>query len=261
VLPSAMIIATWNVNSIRARQERLERWLAKRRPDVLCLQELKVVDDQFPLEILTRAGYHSAVLGQKTYNGVAILTRNPSELIGRGLDDGTDDPQARLIAVRTGGIEILCAYVPNGAEVGSDKWEYKIQWLHRLRSLLDKRHRPDQPLILCGDLNVAPEPRDVHDPAAWEATVLFHPDARAALAGVTTWGLLDAFRLHHSEAGLYSWWDYRMLAFPKNRGLRIDHVLITEPLRERCLSAWIDRDERKGKLPSDHAPVVVELAD
>jgi exodeoxyribonuclease III len=256
-----MLFATWNVNSVRARQERLLAWLERRRPDILCLQELKVADEHFPAEALRLAGYHSAVHGQKTYNGVAILSREPAEAVVRGIADDVDDPQARLISAHVRGIDVLCAYVPNGSEVGSDKWEYKLHWLRRLRDHLTRHQRPDRPLILCGDLNIAPEPRDVHDPALWEDTVLFHPDARAALADVMAWGLLDAFRLLHSQGGLYSWWDYRMLAFPKNAGLRIDHVLITDPLRERCLSAWIDRDERKGKQPSDHAPVLVEWAD
>ena len=177
----------------------------------------------------------------------------------RGFGDGGDDPQARLVAARVGGVHVVSAYVPNGQEVGSDKWAYKMEWMKRLRAWLDRRFAKTDLVALCGDFNVAPEARDVCDPAAWESSVLFHPEARAALEHVREWGLVDAFRLHHEAPGLYSWWDYRMLAFPRNQGLRIDHVLLSEPLAARCSAARIDRDERKGKQPSDHAPVVVEL--
>ncbi len=254
-----MKIATWNVNSIRARQERLLRWLQAHQPDVLCLQEIKVVGESFPFEALRQAGYHAAVHGQKTYNGVAILARREPTAIERGLDDAVDDQQARLIAARCDGVVVVSVYVPNGQEVGSEKWAYKLAFLDRLAALLKRRFRPDEPLVLCGDFNVAPEARDVHDPAAWEPTVLFHPEARAALQRVTSWGLTDTLRLHHADAGLYSWWDYRMLAFPKNNGLRIDLILATEPMARRCTAAAIDRQERKGTQPSDHAPVIAEF--
>ncbi len=254
-----MKLATWNVNSIRAREERLLRWLTTHRPDVLCLQELKVTEDAFPLLPIRSLGYHAAVHGQKTYNGVAILSREEPAEIERGFGDGGDDTQARLVAARVGSVRVVSAYVPNGQEVGSDKWAYKLDWLKRLRAWLDRRCSKGDLVAVCGDFNVAPEARDVCDPAAWEPSVLFHPGARAALEHVRAWGLVDAFRLHHDAPGLYSWWDYRMLAFPKNQGLRIDHVLLSEPLAARCTSALIDRNERKGKQPSDHAPVVVEV--
>jgi exodeoxyribonuclease-3 len=252
-------LATWNVNSIRAREERLVRWLGARAPDVVCLQELKVTDEGFPSLTLRSLGYHAAVHGQKTYNGVAVLSRSGPADVERGFDDGKDDSQARLVAARLGDVHVVSAYVPNGAEVGTDKWAYKVEWLARLRAWLDRRFARTDLVALCGDFNVAPEARDVCDPDAWEGSVLFHPEARAALANVLAWGLVDAFRLHHQAGGLYSWWDYRMLAFPKNQGLRIDHVFLSEPLAARCGSALIDRDERKGKQPSDHAPVVVSL--
>jgi exodeoxyribonuclease-3 len=254
-----MKLATWNVNSIRAREERLVRWLTLRQPDVLCLQELKVTEDVFPLVPLQALGYHAAVHGQRTYNGVAVLSRVEPSAVERGFGDGCDETHARVVTVRIGDVHVVSAYVPNGQEVGSDKWAYKIEWMARLRAWLDRRFAKKDLVALCGDFNVAPEARDVHDPARWEASVLFHPDARAALESVRAWGLVDAFRLHHPEPGFYTWWDYRMLAFPKKEGLRIDHVLLSEPLARRCTSARIDRDERKGKLPSDHAPVVVEL--
>jgi len=254
-------LATWNVNSIRAREARLLAWLERQRPDVVCLQELKVSEADFPFLALKGAGYAAAVFGQRTYNGVAILARAGLALedVARGFDDEADDPQARAIAATVAGVRVLSVYVPNGGEIGSDKWAYKLEWLARLRAELERRYRPDQPLAVCGDLNVAPEPRDVCDPAGWEDTVLYHPEVRQALAEVCAWGLEDVFRRHREEAGLYSWWDYRMLAFPKNRGLRIDHVLATRPFAERTTGAFVDRQERKGKQPSDHAPVIVEF--
>ena len=254
-----MKLATWNVNSVRAREERLLRWLEANRPDALCLQELKVTEDGFPALSLGSLGYRAAVHGQKTYNGVAVLSKTEPSDVERGFGDGGDDAQARLVAARVGGVHVVSAYVPNGAEVGSDKWAYKLDWLRRLRAWLDRRFAKGDLVALCGDFNVAPEARDVCDPEAWEPSVLFHPEARAALEHVRAWGLVDAFRLHHEEGGLYSWWDYRMLAFPRNQGLRIDHVFLSEPLAARCRAARIDRNERKGKQPSDHAPVVVEI--
>jgi len=261
-----MKVATWNVNSVRARRERLLRWLAANQPDVLCLQEIKVTEADFPSMELKALGYHAAVFGQKTYNGVAILSRREPLEVERGFGDGLDDPQARLIAARIPDAvgrdaRVVSVYVPNGQEVGSDRWRYKLEWMRRLRAWLDRRVSPTDPLVVCGDFNVAPEPRDVYDPAAWEPTVLFHPEARAALRQVCAWGLADTLRLRHEETGLYSWWDYRMLGFPKNRGLRIDLILASEPLARRCVAASIDRQERKGQQPSDHAPVVAEFGD
>src|SRR5690606_17786854 len=178
-----------------------------------------------------------------------------------GLGDGGEAPQARLIAATARGIRFLSAYVPNGSEVGSEKWFYKLQWLDRLRAYLERNCDPKAPLVLGGDFNVAPDERDVHDPQAWEDTVLFHPEARAAYRRVLEWGLEDSFRVLHDQPKTYSWWDYRMLAFPKNRGLRIDLLLTSAPLRDRVLESFVDRDERKRKQPSDHAPVLLRLAD
>jgi exodeoxyribonuclease-3 len=251
-----MRIATWNVNSIKARLPRLLAWLERQKPDVLCLQELKTMDEKFPAGEIVAAGYHALAHGQKTYNGVAILARAQLSEEARGMDDGVEDPQARLIAAQVAGVRILSVYVPNGAEIGSEKWAYKLEWLARLRRFLERRYAPSDPLVVCGDLNIAPEARDVHDPAAWEGTVLFHPAVRASFKEITTWGLADTLRMHHSEGGLYTWWDYRMLAFPKNLGLRIDHILASPPMASKCVSVAIDRQERKGKLPSDHAPVI-----
>ena len=255
-----MKLASWNVNSVRAREARLLRWLEFHAPDVLCLQELKVDAAAFPFEALERAGYKAAIHAQRTYNGVAILARREPAEVERGFGDGGDDSQARLIAASVDGVRVISAYVPNGGAVGSDKWGYKLEWMRRLREYLVRRCDPAQPLAVCGDFNVAPEPRDVVDPAAWEGTVLFHPDVRAALEQIRGFGLADTLRLQRQEPGLYSWWDYRMLAFPRNQGLRIDLILASQPLAERCRAAGIDRNERKGKLPSDHAPVFAEFA-
>ena len=254
-----MLVASWNVNSIRAREERLMRWLEAHRPDVMCLQELKVEDEALPTEALRAVGYHTAAWGQRTYNGVAILARTEPTEVKKGIDDEVDDLQARLIAARVGPLQVLSAYVPNGSVVGSDKWTYKLEWLKRLRAFLDRRYDPQQPLVLCGDFNVAPEARDVCDPAEWEASVLFHREARAALQGLFAFGLQDTLRLHTQAAGLYSWWDYRMLGFPKNKGLRIDLILATAAAARACTAGSIDRNERKGKQPSDHAPVLAEF--
>jgi len=250
-------IATWNVNSIRMRQERLEAWLKKASPDVVCLQELKVEEDKYPAEALTQLGYVSAVNAQKTYNGVAILSKHPLTDIVVGMNDGVEDPQARVIAATVRGVRVISVYVPNGGELDSDKWTYKLDWMKRLRKWLDQHASPTQPLALCGDFNVAPNERDVHDPVAWRDSVLFHPEAREALTHVLGFGLRDTFREKHpDEPGKYSWWDYRMLGFPKNRGLRIDHVFATSVLADKCTGSVIEREERKGKSPSDHVPVV-----
>jgi len=256
-----MKIATWNVNSIRSRLERLLRWLEKTGPDVVCLQELKATDDVFPLDPIRDAGYHAAVYGQKTYNGVAILSRTKPSNTDRGFGDDVDDPQARLIAADVAGVRVISAYIPNGQTVGSEKYDYKLDWLRRLSKYLERCYEPSDPLILCGDFNVALDDHDVANPERWAGSVLCHQAAREALEDVRRWGLADVFRQHHPEGGLYSWWDYRMLGFPKNDGLRIDHIFATEPLTKRCIGAEIDREERKGDKPSDHAPVVAVFED
>jgi exodeoxyribonuclease-3 len=250
-----LIVATWNVNSIRARQERVAQWLELHRPDVLCLQETKVVDENFPTVLFRSLGYDLALHGEKTYNGVAILARSPLDDVQRGLDDGEDEGGARLVGATVGGVRVYSVYAPNGQIVGSTAWDGKLRWLARLRSMLARRHGPDDLVVVCGDFNVAPEERDVHDPEFWKTQVLFHPAARAALRDLLEFGLVDTFRLHHEAGGLYSWWDYRQLAFPKNRGLRIDHIFASRRLAARCTAAAIDREARKGASPSDHTAV------
>ena len=254
-----MIVATWNVNSIRARLERLLAWLERARPDVVCLQELKVANEAFPMEAIRAAGYHSAFHGQKTYNGVAILSRGEPSDVKIGLADDVEDAQARLISASIAGVRVLSVYVPNGGTVGSEAWTYKLKWLSRLREHLARHFNPADAVLLCGDLNVAVDDADAARPEEWGDTVLCHAEARSALAAVMEWGLADAFRNHNPQGGIYSWWDYRQLGFPRNNGLRLDHILATAPLAARSTAAWVDRDERKGVKPSDHAPVLAEF--
>jgi exodeoxyribonuclease-3 len=252
-------IVTWNVNSVKAREERLLAYLAARPPDVVCLQELKVEDEKFPTEACRVLGYEAAVFGQRTYNGVAILSRTPLTDVRRGFADGDDDAQARCVAATTAGVRVMSAYVPNGQAVGSEKFAYKLRWLARLERFLASVPT-DAPVAFCGDLNVAPEAIDVHDPVAWEGQVLCSRDERDALARALGPRLVDVVRRLNPEARIYSWWDYRQLAFPKNHGLRIDHIFVTTPLAARAKAAGVDREARKGKLPSDHAPVWAEFA-
>jgi exodeoxyribonuclease III len=257
-----MKLYSWNINSIRARTDRLLQWLSATQPDVLCLQELKCTEEQFPAEEIAAAGYRVVANFQKTYNGVAILSKGeePTDVV-LGLSDGVEDTHARLIAATVRGLRVICAYAPNGQEVDSPAYQYKLEWYRRLRHYLDTRHRSDQALVLTGDFNVAPEDIDVHDPVLWKGQTLFSEPEKAALAGVVSFGFTDTFRRLNPAEQKFSWWDYRMLSFPKNRGLRIDHVLVTPPLVERVAGAGIDREARKGKQPSDHAPIWVELRD
>ncbi|MDD9942351.1 MAG: exodeoxyribonuclease III [Myxococcales bacterium] len=251
-----MKIATWNVNSVKARKDRLLAWLATHEPEIVCLQELKTTDEAFPRQEVEASGYEAIVFGQKTYNGVAILTRMGSSEVKYGMNDEHEDDEARIVSARIANIRILSVYVPNGKATDSDKFIYKLQWLRRLQAYLQREVTPEEPVCLCGDLNIAPDERDVARPEEWKDSVLCVPPVREAFAELIGWGLVDVFRQHHAEGGKYSWWDYRMLGFPKNNGLRIDHVLATRALAEACSHVAIDRNERKGKKPSDHAPVV-----
>jgi len=258
-----MRIATWNVNSVRSRLDQLTAWLARSAPDVLCMQETKVEDDLFPHAALAEVGYRAVTFGQKTYNGVAIAAKLglAIEDVKRNLDDDASDAQRRLIAATIEGVRIVNVYVPNGQAVGTAAFGYKLDWLGRLHRDLLGHGAPDQDLVVCGDFNVAPETLDVHDPRLWEGGLLCTSEERAALKQLLEWGLVDVYRdLHQGEPGLYSWWDYRMGAFRKNRGLRIDLALCTRGLAARCRSAIIDKRPRELERPSDHAPVVLEIA-
>jgi exodeoxyribonuclease-3 len=251
-----MRIATWNVNSVRSRLERVAAWTERERPDVLCFQEIKTTDDLFPTERFAAMGYHVEVFGQKTYNGVALLSLAPISGVTRNLPDDEPGAPSRLIAATVDGVRIVDVYVPNGQSPESEKFVYKMGWLARLRAFLDATAKPGDPLVLLGDFNIAPEERDVRYPELWRGHIHFHPKEHEALARITSWGLHDLLRKHHEEGGLYSWWDYRQLAFQKNNGLRIDLILGTRTMLDRCTGVEIFRDERKGESPSDHVPVV-----
>lgn len=251
-----MKLATWNINSIRAREERLLTWLGKERPDVLCLQETKVEDTGFPLAALKKAGYEVAIFGQRSYNGVAIASSQPLTEVTRGFGDDVVDDEARVIAATTHGMRVVCVYVPNGQDLTSDRYPYKLAWLRRLRAYLDRTASPDQPLALCGDMNITPDDRDVWAPEKWQNSIHCSPPERAALTEVAGFGLTDAFRARNGDDKQYSWWDYRGVAFFKNQGLRIDLIYLTQPLAARCTACTIDRNARKGQDASDHAPVV-----
>ncbi len=252
-----MKIVSWNINSLRKRQERLLEWLSSTQPDIVCLQETKCTDEQFPVLDLKAAGYHSVFHGQKSYNGVAIVSKlEPSEVRVALCDE--EDPQARVIAATIGGLRVYSIYAPNGQAVGSPAHDYKMRWYERLRNCLERGNR-DEPLVVCGDFNVAPKDEDVYDPDLWRGAIMCSDGERRAFEELCGIGLVDTLRLHHPEPGLFSWWDYRMLAFPKNRGLRIDAILASKSLATRCTATGIDREMRKGKEPSDHAPVWAEF--
>lgn len=256
-----MKLVTWNVNSLNVRLERLADWIAANQPDVVCLQETKLEDTKFPHEPLAAAGYCCHVLGQRTYNGVAIVVRNGLAItdVAGGLP-GFADEQKRVIAATIDGVRVICAYVPNGQSVGSDKYAYKLAWCDAATAMLRAELARYPRLAFAGDMNIAPEPRDVHDPALWEGQVLFSEPERQRFRDWLALGLVDSFRLFDQPPNTFSWWDYRMLAFPKNRGLRIDHVLVSPALAQACSSVRIDRNARKGEKPSDHAPVMAEFA-
>jgi exodeoxyribonuclease-3 len=246
-------IASWNINSLRKRQDRLFAWLDESKPEVVCLQETKCTDDQFPVLALRSAGYQSVYHGEKSYNGVAILARSEPQNIRASLCDEVDDSQARVIAATIENIRIFSIYAPTGQAVGSPAYEYKLKWYARLRDCLLKENVPN--LMVCGDFNVAPEDRDVHDPQLWHGAIMCSDAEREAFQRLAEVGLVDTLRLHHPEGGLFTWWDYRMLSFPKNRGLRIDAVLVRKSFAQKCIASGIDRDLRKGKDPSDHAAI------
>jgi exodeoxyribonuclease III len=254
-----MKIATWNVNSILARLPLVVRWLETANPDVLCMQETKCTDDKFPADVFRERGYQCLTFGQQTYNGVAILSRFDCKEVQRGYADDVAGAQARLLAAKIQGLNIVNVYVPNGQMVGSEKYAFKLEWLKRLRAFFDARYATSAPVLLCGDFNVAPDERDVHDVRLWQGRILFSEPERAAIQEVKNWGFTDAFRLHTEEAGHYSWWDYRAGAFRRNQGLRIDHIWISESLVSGNQSTSIDIGPRTWERPSDHAPVVAEF--
>jgi exodeoxyribonuclease-3 len=253
-----MKLATWNVNSLKVRLPQVLQWLQDNPVDVLCLQETKLTDDKFPSAEIEAAGYHVAFSGQKTYNGVAILSKSPLLDVVKN-NPRFDDPQQRILAATIDGVRIVCAYVPNGQSVDSDKYAYKLDWLASLRDWLADEAKAHPQLAVLGDYNIAPEDRDVHDPAAWVGQVLVSDQERAALQRLVDLGLQDAFRLFEQADKSFSWWDYRQLGFRLNKGMRIDHILLSKALASRCSGCVIDRAPRKWEQPSDHAPVIATL--
>lgn len=253
-----MKLATWNVNSLNVRLAHVLDWIGRHRPDVLCLQETKLEDAKFPLDALREAGYHALYSGQRTYNGVAILARaNTSEPL-KGIP-GFEDTQQRVIAATIGRVRVVCVYVPNGENMESPKFEYKMHWLSALRAWLVSELERYPLLAVAGDYNIAPEARDVHDPALWADKIHYTPPEREALHALFGIGLEDAFRLFEQPERSYTWWDYRLMAFRRKWGLRIDHILLSPKLAKLCTSCTIDVEPRRLERPSDHAPVIAEL--
>lgn len=253
-----MRIATWNVNSLRVRLEHVSNWLEKSAPDVLALQETKIKDEDFPITAFERLGYHVAFSGQATYNGVALISRVRARDVVTDLQ-GIEDPERRVLAATCGPIRVVNLYVPNGQRVDSDKYRYKLDWLTALRTQLSDESAKHRYCAVLGDFNIAPEDRDVHDPAAWEGKVLCSEPERAALRTIVELGFVDTYRLFEQPDKGFSWWDYRAGAFRRNRGLRIDLVLASRALSERCTACTIDAEPRGWERPSDHAPVVAEF--
>lgn len=253
-----MKIASWNVNSLKIRLPQVLQWLESAKPDVLALQEIKQVNEDFPLAEIQAAGYSAVCSGQKTYNGVAILSRMPLRDMETDID-GMDNSQRRVLAATVGGVRVLNLYVVNGQEVDSEKYQYKLEWLRHVASYIKAQLQRYPDMVILGDFNITPEDRDVHNPESWREKILCSTREREALRNILTLGFKDTFRLFEQEAASFSWWDYRMGAFRRNLGLRIDLILASHPLAERCRAAGIDKEPRKWERPSDHVPVWAEF--
>lgn len=256
-----MKIATWNVNSLRVRLPHVLAWLDQHRPDILCLQETKLIDADFPETEIRECGYEVVYSGQKTYNGMATLSKTPASDVMRDLPGQDDDPQRRLLVSTIGDTRVVNVYIPNGQAVGTDKYEYKLDWLASLKQFIRNELIQYRYVVLLGDYNIAPEDIDVHDPELWQGKILFSEPEREAFRRLIEAGLKDSFRKFEQEPNSFSWWDYRAVAFRRNRGLRIDHILCSSALYDRCRACWIDRQPRKLERPSDHAPVAAEFQD
>ncbi len=255
-----VLIATWNVNSLNARMPRVEEWLEQMQPDVLCMQETKMSDAQFPALDFSRLGYESVHHGEGRWNGVAILSKVGIEDPVYGFEDTDEpDPDARIVWATCNGVRVASVYVPNGRELGHDHYQYKLAWLARLRANLDAKYTPDELLVILGDWNVTPADIDVWSPKAFEGSTHVSPPERAAIAALIDWGLVDTLRERYPEPGIYSYWDYRNGDFHKRRGMRIDYLLSSTALASTCRVDLIDRNARKGTKPSDHAPVLAEF--
>lgn len=256
-----MRIATWNINSLKMRLPHVLDWLERNPVDVLALQETKLTDDKFPAAELDAVGYTAHFIGQKTYNGVALLTRGATPVADVVADiPGFEDDQKRVLSATIAGVRVVCVYVPNGQSVGTDKFAYKLRWMAALEAWLRGEVAAHERIVVVGDYNVAPEDRDVHDPKVWEGQVMCSAPERTAFQAIASLGLVDAFRLFEQPEKSYTWWDYRMLGFQKGRGLRIDHILVSAAMKAACTACSIDRNERKKPQPSDHAPVIATFA-
>ena len=253
-----MKIATWNVNSLNVRLPQVLSWLTEAQPDVLALQETKLVDEKFPIAEIRAAGYQAVFSGQKTYNGVAILSKRLGADVVKEIP-GLDDPQRRVLAATYDDVRVLNLYIPNGENVESDKYQYKLGWLEKLIAFVAAEIKRYPKLVILGDFNIAPEERDVYDPQIWEGKVLFSAPEREAFQRLLATGMCDTFRLFDQQEPQFSWWDYRMNAFRRNMGLRIDHILASTSLCEKCRSCVVDKLPRKNERPSDHAPVIAKF--
>ena len=254
-----MKIASWNVNGVRARLDHVSDWLETNQPDVLALQETKVMDEMFPLDAFKPLGYQVSIYGQKSYNGVALLTKKTPTEITKGVEGFSDD-QTRVIAGVCGGVLVINAYVPNGQSVGSEKFDYKMSWLKHFYAHLQTLLKVHQKIVVLGDFNIAPADVDVHDPELWKNKVLCSDNERRWLNQILDLGFVDSFRLFEQEEGLYSWWDYRAAAYRRKMGMRIDLILISDALKKECIKSYIDEAPRGQDRPSDHTPVLIELS-
>ncbi len=251
-------IATWNVNSLKVRLPHVLTWMEKEKPDVLALQETKSVDENFPVDAIREAGYQVSFTGQKTYNGVATISKSPIKTISKGLPNFSDE-QKRVLVINTKNIIILNIYVPNGSEINSEKYKYKLKWLSKLHPYIKKLQKKNSRLIILGDFNIAPEDRDVHDPKEWEGCVLVSKSERNEFEKLLSNNMIDCFRIFNNENNHFSWWDYRAASFRRNRGVRIDHILASKSMSQSCKACYIDKGPRKLERPSDHTPVIGEF--
>ena len=257
-LPSSMKLVTWNVNSLRVRLDHVLEWMDANEPDIVGLQETKLADADFPIEAIERSGYKAVYTGEKTYNGVAILSRKRASDVCRDIP-GLGDKQKRIIAASYGGVRVINVYVPNGQQVGSDKYDFKLQWLQHLADYVAHALKRYPALALIGDFNIAPEDRDVHDPALWQDSVLFSERERRGFRALLEVGLMDVFRKFEQPPNSFTWWDYRAGAFRRDLGLRIDHILCSRALEAKAVSSMIDKTPRGWQRPSDHVPVIAEF--
>ncbi len=255
-----MILASWNVNSISARLDHVKQWLEQHEVDVLCMQETKSIDEKFPRQAFEELGYELAIYGEKTYNGVAIASKMPITNVQRGYEVEIAAGSKRLIAAEIDGVQIVNVYIPNGQYVGSEKYSYKLSWMKKLKEFVFEKYEKSQPVLICGDFNIAPDDRDVYNPGLVFESIMCSTEERQHLDEIREFGFEDIFRRHHDEGGCFSWWDYRAGAFRRNWGFRIDHIWTTQSLAERSVNCLIDKEIRKLEKPSDHAPVIAEFS-